>query len=107
MDHRMNMRVGVELPVEIQTRDRTVRGLAVGLSFEGMRVSLDNEPPLPEGMVSVSFEPDTVAVRMQAMVVHQNRAEVGFMFGHYDGDIETYLSNRLTEALEHNGKAPR
>lgn len=107
MDHRMNMRVGVELPVEIQTRDRTVRGLAVGLSFEGMRASLDNEPPLPAGMVSVRFEPDTVGVKIQAMVVHQNRVEVGLMFGHYDGDTETYLGNRLTEALEHNGKASR
>jgi hypothetical protein len=99
MDHRMTMRVDVELPVEVRTRDRLLRGLAVDLSFDGVRVSLDNQPPLPAGMVWLLFEPDTVGIATQAMVVHQNRGEVGLMFAHYDGDFETYLTSRLTEAL--------
>lgn len=107
MDHRMNMRVGVELPVEISTTDRTVRGLAIGLSFEGLRVSLDNDPPLPTGMVWVCLEPDTIAIKVQAMVIHQNDVEVGLMFGHYDQSVEVYLGNCVTEALEHAVRRPR
>lgn len=107
MDHRMNMRVGVELPVEISTINRTVRGLAIGLSFEGLRVSLDNNPPLPTGVVWVCFEPDTLAIKVPAVVAHQNHVEVGLMFGQYDQSVEAYLGSRVTEAIEHKVRTPR
>ncbi|HKJ10466.1 MAG TPA: PilZ domain-containing protein [Gammaproteobacteria bacterium] len=107
MDHRMNMRVGVEVPVELRTANRTVRGLAVGLSFEGLSVSVDNAPPLDVGMVWVHFEPDTTDVAVPAIVVHQNHAEVGLMFGDYDGKGETYIGDVLSGALDRGVKGAR
>lgn len=53
MDHRLNMRIPLELPVELQTADGVVSGTTVDMSFEGMRVHLDAAPSLPEGTVQV------------------------------------------------------
>lgn len=100
MDHRMNMRVGVEVPVELRTADRAVRGVAVGLSFDGLRVSLDKDRALDAGMVWVHFEPDTTDVAAPAIVVHQNHTEVGLMLGDYDSAAETYIGDVLSEALD-------
>lgn len=103
MDHRLNMRIALELPVQLSTADGVVCGSTVDLGFEGMRVHVEEHPSLPTGTVQVCFEPGGVGITVPAVVVRQGGRDVGLMFGHYDGPAEAYLEDRLSAALDRPG----
>lgn len=100
MDHRLNVRVPLELPVQLQIAEGTLSGTTVDLSFEGVRVRLHDDPPLPSGRVQVCFEPDAVGISVPAFAVRQDDVDLGLMFLRYHGEAETYLTNRISEALD-------
>ncbi|MEJ2686468.1 MAG: PilZ domain-containing protein, partial [Gammaproteobacteria bacterium] len=103
MDHRLNMRIPLELPVELWTADGVISGTTVDISFEGMRVHLDADPSLPAGTVQVCFEPNAVGVTLTAVAVRQAGLDLGLMFGRYDEPAEAYLEDRISEALDRSG----
>lgn len=100
MDNRLNVRVPIQLPVQLWTPDGVLLGATLDLSFEGTRVRLNVEAPRPQGTLQVCFEPDTVGVSVPAVAVRQEDGELGLMFGRYDGAADVYLTNRLSDALD-------
>lgn len=100
MDHRLNLRIPIALPVQLLTSQCTIHGRTLDLSFEGARVRLSTVVPLPQGTVSLCFEPGTLGINVPAMVVRCDGDDLGIMFGRYDGPADIYLTNRLSEALD-------
>lgn len=101
MDHRLNLRMEVRLPVVVLTQEGAFPGVTSDFSFEGAQVHLDREPSLSKKrIIELRFEPEDGGVSIPAVVVRKNGTELGLMFGHYGRAVDDYLTHRVSEAID-------
>lgn len=100
MDHRLNLRIPMTLPVAIDSPQGAINGATLDISFEGVKVRLNAAFPQAHGTVYLCFEPDTLSITVPAIAVRRDGRDMGLMFGRYDGPADVYLTNRLSDALD-------
>ena len=101
MEHRMNLRHSVQLPITVHVSPRMDhKGLPMvtrDIAFGGACIESEGVDIVEGTMVRLALEiaPDD-PVTIDALVVRSNNREVGLMFAYYSNDV----FDRLTELLE-------